>query len=434
MKILVQIPVKAIEALVNQRYGALLYEGETSDPSGVITYISVSKKERIRLYTEPTGIKTIGKVHVKARIRKSAPGIIDMIKDLYNLEKTWFDITVTLNTFITVKKGWQLVTRTRGTFDWDKKPSAGPMNLLRITEIVRPHLEREIAALCEGIDKAVEKEVPLADIVRTTWKEICQVIPLPDDPDAGLTLDIPDRLVKGNDLQFRSGNLVLPLEASPHFSVGRDITPSVSILPVPDFSPAPKSKRESRYPFTAFLSYEFLCEKAGNQSFFQPNGTAVAVEEINMERAGEDLVIVPEINGKIKYGRWSIPLSGVVRLYIKEGESGQKGVSVPEIFRIEFQQTNWQIRLLMRFFRGKVLREINRQAVEFWKDIQEEVRQEIQSSVQIENISSGIHLNGDLSDLQVTGWKVGDTGLEVKGIWDFGLEVKVETIPEFSAT
>ena len=434
MKILVHIPVKAIEALVNQRYGTLLYEGETNDPSGVITYISVTKRDRIRLYTDSTGLKTIGKVHVKARIRKSAPGIIDMIRDLYNLEKTQFDITVTLNTIIAVEKGWQLVTHTRGIFDWDKKPSAGPMNLLRITEIVRPHLEREIAALCKGIDEAIKTEVPLAEIVHTSWREICQVIPLPGDPEASLTLDIPDRVVKGNDLQFRSGNLILPLQVIPHFTVGRDLPPSVSLLPVPGFSPAQKSKSEFPHPFKAFLPFEFLCRKAGNQSFSLPNGTAVSIAEVIMERAEDDLIIVPKINGIIKLRRWSIPLEGRISLFINEGLSGPDGVSIPEIFRIEFQQTNWRIRLLMKFFKEKVLREINHQTKEFWKDIQEQVRQDIQKSVQIDNITPGIHLNGDLSHLLVNGWEVKETGVEVNGVWNFCLEVKIETIPEFLTT
>lgn len=257
MNISVLLSVNALEDLVNQRYDPILYDGKAQNPDGGITHVSVTKNDRIRIYAEKQSLVTLGSVHIKVHIRRGTPGIFDLIRDFSNLEKTDFDISVRLETAIAILPGWKLETHSKPTFEWDRKPSAGPLNLIQIAEFVKPQLEKELQALAQNIDKYICQEVNFYGMMENAWKEITRPallpLPLPAMIQAGLShqeITLKPIIFKGKWIQF-------PLETSFSVSLQTHFPPHAP-TPLPNLKIVNNTTENTSAPFFAHVQWEIL--------------------------------------------------------------------------------------------------------------------------------------------------------------------------------
>ncbi|MEZ4827297.1 MAG: DUF4403 family protein [Bacteroidia bacterium] len=258
MKTKVILPLHALEELVNRTFEQVIYEGTMGPQNGGIGRITVTKKESFRISAENNFIITRVPVHIKVSLRNGNPGIFDIIRDFSNLEKTHFDIAVTLRTRLRILPGWKLETRSEISYYWEKKPVAGPLNILQISELVRPHLEEQLATVAQNIDNYIGEEVKLGEIIAEAWHEITRPAKLALPFPAEAKLVLPDKEVPLFQPKFRPGKLVFQI--LPRFSIniakqlhaGTDPEPPGLRIVSEDFPEEPASVFEAKIAWEIF--------------------------------------------------------------------------------------------------------------------------------------------------------------------------------------
>jgi hypothetical protein len=186
MNLAVVLTFQAIENLLNEKFGELLHEGNAHNPGGIITYVRVFKTDRIKVYRQGEHIVSVIPVRVRVSMRKNDPLLIAFIKDLSNVEKTSFDILVEFKTSVFLEDEGKISARTVSSFTWINKPKVG-IGLLKvkITELVKPALDKELLALTQEIDESIVKAVNIRGYMSLAFAELNKPIEIISNREQG---------------------------------------------------------------------------------------------------------------------------------------------------------------------------------------------------------------------------------------------------------
>ncbi|MEZ4777000.1 MAG: DUF4403 family protein [Bacteroidia bacterium] len=423
MNISVLLSVNALEDLVNRRYDTVIYDGKAQNPDGGITHVTVTKNDQIRIFTEKQSLVTLAPVHIKVNIRRGTPGIFDLIRDFSNLEKTHFDISVRLVTAISVLPGWKLETHSRATFEWDKKPSAGPLNLIQIAEFVKPQLEKELQALAQNIDTYISHEINFAGIMENAWREITRPAPLPLPFRAMVQTQLVKDDIQLNPIAFKGKWILFPIE--PTFSISlKNNFPAHSPLPLPGLEISDNPLKQKDFPFLANISWEVL-----NQMLDEKEITVWQGKEIKIS-APEFFGFEDKIGVKASFvgngNRWKGKFELLAECYFDE-EKAQ--ISFQKVF-FRFTHASFVFRSFASLFRKKIektilsaLKEYSFQQIRILAHTVAETLSNIQPA-------PGIELQADIAKLTIQTVQTEAAGILLSGSVAGELKVSITRLDD----
>ena len=426
MNLSVILTFQAIENLLNQTFGEVLHEGNTHNPGGIITYVRVFKTDRIKIYRQGDQVVSLIPVKVRVSMRKTDPFLLSLIKDLSNVEKTSFDILVEFRTSLSLEEKGKLISSTTGHFSWVNKPKVGiGLVRIKISEVVKPALEKELLALTKEIDANITETVNLPSYAGLALDELKKIQEIQTTrpkidhlSDWFIPQPLPSPILAGK-IKIQEKGIILPtgFEMGPVVFLGTD---KPKFEP-PDFDLPPIELREDindsfSIPIETRISYSVLANELSNQNFELPSGK----EKIKIEAAQfspeNDFIKVNtlfQLTINRNWLRLSVRGEAEMKSQIEADQEGQQ-VSLKE-FQLTLKDLRpWWARLIYSLNRSSFQKEIS-QSIESAIDKQiENVKEEVSELLHSYPLEHGLHLQGTLDQLSPKQFQIRQDFLGVK--------------------
>ena len=404
MNLTLRLPFKAIEDMLNQTFGERLHEGKAHNPGGLITYVEVFKEDRIKVYGRDNRILTVVPVRVRVKMRKNDPLIVSIIKDLSNVERTQFEIEVAFHTEISIGEDGHLQSKTTSEFSWISKPKVGiGLVKVKIAELVKPSLEKELLALTREIDENIHEQVNLAWYASLALDEMEKPLETDSQIPVWLTLLPQPENIQIEEIQFELSGLALPIrfQMNPCVYSGflENDYPKISIE-LPPIEKVSEIPEKFHLPITAEISYDFLNKELSGQNIHdQKNQAFYRIKTLSFNKKDEKMRVDATFKGEAKRLGMNIRFEGNANISNKT-KPDQNGESlILDEFSLKLENIPFWAKWYHRLNRKKIDRQIENHINQAIQEQLQKVKSDLDSILEDYEIIDGLRLRTKLERL-----------------------------------
>ncbi|AKD05533.1 DUF4403 domain-containing protein [Pontibacter korlensis] len=313
----ISISIAAMEDKLNHEIAGLLYKDTNLDDDNVAVTVSKNGKLSIRAEKDKVYFSVPLRIYAKGRWKwdpcKFCP-VIDKTED------TAFDIIIKTESRIVLTEDYKINTITTGDFEWGKtKPvlELGPMKI-GLARFVEPALRSQMANLSKQLDKELQSRLDVKKYVAEAWQLLQEPVKLDDDMNAWLT--VAPKEIRMAPLQAQNGNLNTRLGITSYITVTTNGKPKVQLNKnLPKLIVDSRMSDDIQIGLTANVPYahasKMLQEQVAKQTYtFDGGKSQVTVNDAVISPAGDQLVLMLDVNGKTKAGIFTKKIVGKVYL------------------------------------------------------------------------------------------------------------------------
>ncbi|WP_299826311.1 DUF4403 family protein [uncultured Pontibacter sp.] len=313
----VSISIAAMEEKLNDEVKGILYKDTNLDDDNVAVTVSKNGRMNIRADKDKVYFSVPLRIYAKGRWKWDPCKLCPAID---KTEDTSFDMVIKTESRIGLTDDYKINTITSGDFEWgNTKPvlELGPLKI-GLARFVEPALRNQMAVLTKQLDKELQNRLDMKKYVAQAWQLLQEPVKLDDGMNAWLTVVPKD--VRMAPLYAHNGTLNTRLGITSYIAVTTDGKPQTQInKTLPKLILDNRLADDIQIGLTTTIPYahvsKMLQAQVAKQTYkFDGGKSEVTVNDAAVTPAGNQLVIMLDVNGKTKAGMFTKKIVGKVYL------------------------------------------------------------------------------------------------------------------------
>ncbi|TPE45364.1 DUF4403 family protein [Pontibacter mangrovi] len=313
----VSISVAALEEKLNQEIAGILYQDTNLADDNLAVTVARNGHLSMRAEQDKVYFSVPLRVFAKGRWKWDPCKICPSID---KTEDTAFDIIIKTESRIGLTEDYKINTITSGNFVWgDTKPvlELGPLRI-GLARFVEPALRQQMTSLSKQLDKELQSRLDVRKYIAEAWQQLQQPLKLDDNLNAWLS--VAPQEVRMAPLLAHNGSLNTRLGLTSYITVSTNGKPQVQAnKALPKLIIDSHMADDIQIGLTASIPYahasKMVQEQVANQTYtFEEGKSQITVSEAAITPAGNQLVLMLDIDGKTKAGIFTKKISGKIYL------------------------------------------------------------------------------------------------------------------------